>query len=238
MQLVENHRLQYGEPVAHRRPERDLGCLIEIARLDRNLPNLQTLRHSLRDDVRIEDESVGVGREIHRLEITSTVGSEPAVVLRQVDQERRVFDCRQEDVAEVLPFRHPSLKRLSSQHPAPEDGVALSAKEWIDQVRNHGRVVLVIRVNHHDNLGASLESRAIAGLLVRPVAEVGRVHDDVKPEAVRLLDRPIARGVIDENDVVDAPLRDIRVRPLERLFRVVGRHDDGHLRSHCLGRET
>ena len=94
-------------------------------------------------------------------------------------------------------------------------------------MRDDRRVVLVVGVDHDDDVRAALEGRPVAGLLVAAVAAVLRVHDDVDAQLPRDLDRAVARAVVDEDDVVHVRLRHVGVRPLERLLGVVRGHDDG-----------
>ena len=148
--------------------------------------------------------------EVHRLEVAARVGAEPRVVLGEVEVERRVLDGRQEDVREVLPLRHAALDRAAAEHPAPEHRVDLPVGDRLDQVVEDRRVVLVVGVDHDDDVGPAREGGRVAGLLVPAVAPVLRVDDDLEPR-----DRPgerhgpVPRGVVDEEDVVDPLLRDL-----------------------------
>ena len=150
------------------------------------------------------------------------------MVLGEVEVERRVLDGRQEDVREVLPLRHPPLERASAEHPAPEHGVDGARRDRLDELGEDRGVVLVVRVDHDADVRAARERRRVAGLLVPAVAEVPVVDDDVDPrDRARGLDGPVVRGVVHEDDVVDPLLRDLVERLVERLLRVVRRHDDG-----------
>src|SRR6266540_5259979 len=102
VELVEEHGLHDRESVAHRGAEGDLGSLVEITRLDRDLADREPFGHSLSDDLSVEHETVGVLFQIYRLEIAAAVSAEPAVILGQIDEKRRIFDRREEDVAQIL----------------------------------------------------------------------------------------------------------------------------------------
>ena len=107
----------------------------------------------------------------------------------------------------------------------------------LDERRDARRVVLVVGVEHHDDVGAGLERRVVARLLVAAVAPVLRVDDDVEAEVPGDVDGLVLRHVVDEDDLVDDVVRDVGVGALERQGRVVGGHDDddalslGHARS-------
>src|SRR5947209_19679560 len=69
VQLVEEHRLQDAEAVTEGAPESDLRGFVEIARRDRNLADAHPFGHTLGDDLRIENEVVGVRLEVDGVEV-------------------------------------------------------------------------------------------------------------------------------------------------------------------------
>src|SRR5205807_1625610 len=77
--------------------------------------------------------------------------------------------------------------------------------------------------------------RAVARLLVAPIAAVLRMDHDVQAEAPRDLDRPVARSVVDEDDVVDGTRGNVGERLRECPLRVVRGHDDGDLSASAHG---
>ena len=103
-----------------------------------------------------------------------------------------------------------------------------------DERRDPRRVVLVVGVEHHHDVGAGREGRVVARLLVAAVAPVLAVDDHVQPELPGDVDGLVARHVVDEDDPVDQVVRDVGVRPLQRPGGVVGGHDDDHAR-HAAG---
>ena len=114
----------------------------------------------------------------------------------------------------------------SPRNRLPEHQVLLAAEDRGDQVGDPGRVVLVVGVEHHDDVGALLEGGLVARLLVAAVAQVLLVDDHVEAELAGDVDGLVLRHVVDEDDPVDEIVGDVRVRPLERLRGVVGGHDD------------
>ena len=89
------------------------------------------------------------------------------------------------------------------------------------------RVVLVVGMDHDDDVGAARERRR--GSRSSGCRRSPRLRGWTTmwmPEAARDLDGAVARGVVDEDDVVDAILRDVGVGPLEGLLGVVRGHDD------------
>ena len=92
---------------------------------------------------------------------------------------------------------------------------------------------MIVRVDHHDDLGAALERFAVAGLLVAAVAEVALVDDDRESQLLGQRHGAVLRAVVDQDHLVDRAFRDVLDRLLKGLFRVVRghHHDDFHRRS-------
>jgi hypothetical protein len=105
-----------------------------------------------------------------------------------------------------------------------------------DEGRDARGVVLVVRVEHDHDLGAGLERRVVAGLLVATVAPVLGVDDHVEPELAGDVHGLVRGDIVHEDDPVDQVVRDIGVRTLERPRGVVGRHDDHDVGAGRLGR--
>jgi len=84
-------------------------------------------------------------------------------------------------------------------------------------------------VEHHHDVGVVLQRPEVTRLLIATVAHVVRVPDDLQRQRAGDLDGVVGRLVVDEDDVVDPAGGDGAVGPLERLARVVRRHDDDDL---------
>ena len=139
--------------------------------------------------------------------------------------EGEVLEPGQEAVADVLPARHAARQRVAQEATAQHE-VLLAGEDRRDQCRDPCRVVLVVRVEHDDDLGAGRKGGVVARLLVAAVALVLAVDDDVEAQLPRHVDRFVMRDVVDQDDLVDELVRDVGVGPLERLCGVVGGHDD------------
>lgn len=97
-------------------------------------------------------------------------------------------------------------------------------RERWDQLRG----VLVIRMNHDDDVSALVQGRGVASLLVRAVATVALVNDGVEAQATRKLGGTVGRAVVDQDDLVDH-LRDFGDGSLQRSRRVVRGQDEHEL---------
>ncbi len=87
-------------------------------------------------------------------------------------------------------------------------------------------IVLIIRVHHHHDVGAGPERFAVAGLLIRAVAVVAVVNEQLQPHVARDLGGFIGAAVIHQNDQVHHLVRQIGVGHVQRFGGIVGRHDD------------
>ena len=130
--------------------------------------------------------------------------------LAEVLAEEEVLERRQAAVADVLPPRHPALQRLGpAPHAVAEDHVADAQLDHADRVRDHPRVVLVVRVDHHHHVGPVFEAVLVARLLVAAVAGVLLVDDDRQAHVAGDLHGVVLAAVVHEQDLVDAPGREV-----------------------------
>ena len=93
---------------------------------------------------------------------------------------------------------------------------------------NELRCVLIIRVNHDDDVGASFEREAVTGFLVAAVAGIFFVDVDFHAEELRgdFYGVVAAAVVHEDNQIHDALLVDFIHGLRDGFGRVVGGHDD------------
>jgi hypothetical protein len=84
-------------------------------------------------------------------------------------------------------------------------------------------------VDHHHHVRPFVQGIPIARLLVAAVPRVLLVGDDRQPHPPGDLDGPILTAIIDEQDFVDAPRREVADRGGQRLLGVVRRQDGDDL---------
>ena len=220
-----NADAQRGEPVDDAPTQPDGAGLGEVPRRDGDLADRQPGSHGLGHELLVEDEVVAVAVVRDRLEQMPGVGAEARVVLGEAQAEDGVLEGGQEAVADVLPARHPARERVA-QEAAAEHEVDLAAQDRLDEGRDPRGVVLVVGVEHDHDVGARLQRRVVAGLLVAAVAAVLAVDDDLESEPLGDLHGLVARHVVDEDHPVDDVVGHVRVGPLQGEGRVVGGHDD------------
>jgi hypothetical protein len=172
------------EPVSNRRPEPDRRRFLEVTHGHRRVGHYEPVPDRLREELRVEAERIAVALERDLLEHLAPVDAEARVELAEVQAVGEVQHDRQHPVEEILPRRHAAAKRFAPRaDPVAEDHVADTALDEAHEVRDQRRVVLVVRVQHHDDVGAALERRAVEHLLIAAVAEIARVFSTGKPSA-------------------------------------------------------
>jgi hypothetical protein len=175
------------------------------------------------DDLGVEVEVVGVGREVDVLEGVHPVGPVAAVPLAQVEPGQPVLESGEDLVADELVERHPTLPGgAGTHHPRAEDCVRLAGEQRCHDALDDLRRVLAVAVQQDDDIEAVTDRPLVAGLLVPAVPEVLRVahhgHRHPGPGLVGQADRVgvVRAGVVADQDVVDG-LGERVGDPAERL---------------------
>src|SRR5262249_55402651 len=155
---------------AHAPPEIDTTRLLEVAYRHRHVAQAEPEPHRLYQELSVEDEVVGVLLEGNALQHRAAIDAEAAVEIAKVLTQGEVLDRRQEAVGKVLPRRHPALERLVARTNATaQHHVANTQLDESDYMRDHTTVVLVVRVDHHHDVGAAFQGVAVTRLLVSTV---------------------------------------------------------------------
>ena len=121
-----------------------------------------------------------------------------------------------------------------------DDQVGLAAHDRRDQLRDVGRVVLVVGVGVDDHVRAQLQRRVEPGLeALREALVVGQPHDVVDAVRARDLDRAVGGAVVDHEplDLVEAldRARKVGERDGERLLLVEAGNLDDQLHACAIG---
>ena len=219
-------RAQHAEAVGHRAAEADLARILEVARRARNLADAHVEGQRLREHLVVEDEVLRIGAERQRLEHAPGECAEAGVVFRQARAGEHVLEAREHPVGVVLVARHAARERALAEHARAERHVVDAGGHERGERGDEPRLVLIVGVQHHDDVRARGERGGIAGLLVGAVARVGAVADRLQPEALGDGERRVVAGVVDEEHVIDDVVRDCAIARLEGLLRAVGGHDD------------
>ncbi len=92
--------------------------------------------------------------------------------------------------------------------------------------RHERPVVLIVGMQHHNDVGIGLERQPVTRFLIAAVAAVLGVAVDFDSELARHVDRVVGAGVVDENDVLTRAARQSLECGLQRLRGVIRGQDD------------
>src|SRR5438105_1260470 len=226
---IPEHDREDPQAVDARGDERRRGGLGKVARGHRDLRDAKAGRHDLRDDLLVEDETVGVRAEVDGLQHLTTERAVAGVVFGQAQPERTILDPREEPVGDEFPPRHALRERRAALEPRAEDDVRLAARDRLDDLWDERGVVLIVGVDHDDDVGAGAQRLRVARLPIGAVAVVAVVHEDLEPELPRDFERRVGRAVVHEDHEVDRVLRQLLVGHAQRPAGVVRRHHDDDL---------
>ena len=156
------------QAVAHAASRSDARRLEEVARRDRDLDHARVAGHDLGEDLLVEHEAVGVAQERDRAqEVGRRRRGSPCGTRRSATPKAR-FSI---PVSRRLPTHFqrgmpPAIARSSSSR-EPITTSASPSRIGCDHLGHERRVVLVVGVDHHDDVGAVEQRPRVAGLLVR-----------------------------------------------------------------------
>ena len=91
---------------------------------------------------------------------------------------------------------------------------------------DESRVVLVVWMDHDDNIGPKSQSLTVACLLVRAVTEVLAVDERSNTELHGAGNGRVGAGVVDQENIINDIVWDCLVRLLKRLLGLVRWKDD------------
>jgi len=201
---------------------------LEIFGRARDFGNLKSVVKYLCQELVVENKVVRIGIVVEAFQNFAVVGAISGMVFRQFLVHQHILRERQETVGDVFVNRHAAGERAFAQDPRADDhGIDFIGDQVTHRMDQFGRV-LVIGMQHDDNVGAKLERFVVARFLIAAVTEVVVVLDDVADaDFARDGDCSIRTVVVHEYDFVYDVEWDLVVRLHERFFSLVGRkHND------------
>ncbi len=155
------------------------------------------------------------------------VGAVPGVIFREIQPEHDVLEDREKAIRDVLDRRHAAGKHLfAAANARSEHDVDDVRLDEAGHVRHQRGVVLVVGVQHHDDLGVGLERQPVARFLVSAVSPIHGVTVHLDAEPARNVNRLVHARIVHENDVVACAARQPIERGLQRLGGVIRGQDD------------
>lgn len=236
-ELVHAHGRECGETagaVAHAAPEIDRRGFLHVPHRHGDIADLEPERDGLDEELLVEGKVVGVLVELHALQHPSRIGTKARMEIAQRLTEDEILEERAHAVDEVLPTRHPAIKRFPARaDTVAEHNIADAEVDELSHDRADASVVLVIRVKHDDDIGIGLERCGIARLLIAAVAAIRWMRDDAQAERLRDIDGVIGARIVNEDAVVAESFRNLVDRRLDRECSVVGGKHERDLRRRC-----
>src|SRR2546422_2175130 len=172
-------RAENSEAVLYAAAEPDRRRFREVPRRAGDLPDVEPEPDHLREDLVVEHEIVVVLFQRKRLQHPPGKRAVPGVVLGELVPEQGVLHRREDAVRGVLPDRHPAGDRAFAKDAGSEHDVEMAAGDHRRHRRQEPGRILVVRMQHDDDVGPAPERLRVAGLLVAPVSPVLPVLDDV-----------------------------------------------------------
>src|SRR5277367_4091570 len=168
---------KHAKAILHAAPKVDGRGFLKVAGGAGDLADAEAKHDGLGDHLIIEDEVIGVFEQRESLEYIARKGAEAGVVFRELDSEEEVLEGRKKTVGDVFVARHATFESSAADDAGAKYDVVDSAGDHIGHGGDEGGIVLVVRMDHDDDVGASGEGFTVAGLLIASVAVV-RVVDE------------------------------------------------------------
>jgi hypothetical protein len=198
--------------------------LRKIAYRNRDVSQTKTEIYGLNKKLGIENEVVAVPFKGNYFQDLTAIHAEATVKLAQVLTQAEVFEDGQGPIANVLPPRHATAERLSSStHPVPQDYVTNPQFDKRHSMGYDPRVILIVRVNHHNDVRPVFQTIAVAGFLVTAVTAITVMDQNLQSHAAGQGHRSVGAPIIHEQDVVHATRRKVSQGGRQGLLRVISR---------------
>ena len=207
--------------------EVDGGGLFEVLGGAGDFADAEAEVSGLGEHLVVEDEVVGEVEEGKALEDGAAPATVAGVVLGDFLREQDVFSQGEEAVGEVFVDGHAADEGSLAKDAGIEHVVELVVGDHGGHGGDEARSVLVVGVEHDDDVGSTGEGDGVAGFLVAAVATVFLVLDGDESEFAGESGGVVLAGVVGEDDVVDDFVGHFVEGLPEGFGGVVGRHYDG-----------
>src|SRR5438105_12636014 len=177
-------RPDHAQTVCHAPAEIDGRGLLEIFGGTGYLTNTEAKVYALRKHLIVEDKVIRVFQKRKLQQNAATEGSIAAVVFRQLDSQKQIFECRKEAVGYIFVEWHTSVQRLSTDNAGTEHDVIDLVSHHTGHRRHQKRRVLIVGMHHNHHVGARSQSLAIARLLVASVAIILVMDEELQSQAL------------------------------------------------------
>lgn len=216
-----------AEAIFHAAAEVDGGGFREIFRRTGDLGNFVTGIHNLRKHLVVEHKIVGVGLVVDGLNDLFRKRAVTGVIFREFLIDQNVLSKRQATVENVLVHGHSSTQRAFAENAGTEYHREHIIGNEVRHGMNELRRVLVIGMQHDDNVRTDFQRFVVARFLVAAVSLVLLVADDVvNAQLLPYLNGTVAAGIVHEHHFIYNFKRNFFIRFTQSEFRVVGRQNN------------
>jgi hypothetical protein len=218
-------RADHAKTIRHAAPKVDRRRFLKIFRGAGNLADTKSEVHALRQHLIIEDKVIGIfeqGQISQHFAAESTVAR---VVFGKLHAQKNVLERGEQAIGNIFVDWHAAEQGAASYDARSENDIVYVICHHTGHRGDEQRCVLIVRVQHDDDVCARVQRLAIAGHLIAAVTVVTVVLEDEQAEFARDIDGLVAAVVVDEDADIDE-FRQFTYRDLQGLLRIVGGHDD------------
>lgn len=189
--------------------------------------NLETGINNLGEHFIVENEIIRIGFKGNGAKHLATESPVARMVFREFIIDQYILEQREEAVCPIFVDRHASAQGAFSQDPASQHhGVEIIADD-IDHAGDEEWRVLVIRMQHDDNIRVDFKGLLVQRFLIAPISFVLFVADDmVDAEVTGFFNGIVAAGIIAQNDFVHEASGNFLIRFGQGAGSIIGWQDD------------
>ena len=185
----------------------------------------KAMEDSLCEEFGVEDEVVGICVVRYFFDDFSVVSSKAGVEIAEILSEANVLQGGEKTVTDILIDGHTSFEGFAACSDArAHHDVTNSESDKTYGKRYHLRVVLIIGVNHHNDIGVGFQDGIVTSFLVGAVTPIFLVDEDVESEISSNFDSSVGAAIITDYYLVGSTEWDITYGFFQSEFGVVGRH--------------
>src|SRR6476469_2268401 len=116
-----------------------------------------------------------------------------------METEHSIFEPCQEPIRDVLPPRHPLMNYISAEQARAEHHIRGAFVDRRDDLREQPRVVLIVRMDHHDYVGSGLQRLAITIFLIGSLTVIPVVYKEFETKLLGNLDCVVGASIINDD---------------------------------------
>ena len=203
----------------------DRGGLGEIPGGTGNFSHAETEENDLREHFVVEDEVVAIGFEGKGFEDAAREGAVTGVIFREFVVHHEILKQGEDAVGDVFVKRHAARESTYAKDAGAEGDVIFAVSDHAGKRNKQMRRILVIGMDHDNDVGAAAEGFSVAGFLVAAVSEIFVMDEGEHAEFGGKRRGLVGAGVVNQNDFVDEFAREFAMGFLESLGGIERRHD-------------